>query len=291
MPPEKLFDPLSFDPLSTDLASTSLPSTKLLVFTDLDATLLDHQTYSYRDALGAIAQLKSHRCPIIFNSSKTRVEQSVLRQSLDISAPFITENGSAVIIPSGQLNQSEPEVKVFGLAYEQLIAQVRSLREQKGYQFKGFSDLSAAELAVVTGLSEQQAAAAKQRTASEPLRWDDSKQAYQAFAADIAAVGLHTTQGGRFCHVMANTDKGAALTWLANRYRSHFPETNWIVVALGDSPNDVPMLQAADIGVLIANPHRAPFEVSDVPNLLCPAQPGPAGWAEAIAAILQNFLV
>lgn len=278
---------------------TSSPSTKLLVFTDLDATLLDHQTYSYRDALGAIAQLKSHHCPIIFNSSKTRAEQAVLRQALDISDPFITENGSAVIIPSGQLNHAEsvdepevaePEVKVFGLPYEQLVAQVRSLRQQKGYRFKGFSDLSAVDLATITGLSEQQAAAAKQRAASEPLRWDDSEQAYQAFAADIAAVGLHTTQGGRFCHVMANTNKGTALTWLANRYRMRFPKNKWIVVALGDSPNDVPMLQAADIGVLIANPHRVPFEVSDVPNLIRSSQPGPAGWAEAIAAIIQSSL-
>jgi len=263
--------------------------TKLLVSTDLDATLLDHQTYRYDAALSAIAQLKSYGCPIVFNSSKTRAEQVLLRAELALSAPFIVENGSAVVVPSGQLGKAD--IKVFGPDYETLIAQIAQLREQKGYRFRGFSDLEAAALAELTGLSIEQASAAKQRSGSEPLEWQDSEAAYQQFVSDLASLGLATTQGGRFRHVMAGSDKGQALSWLVERYRSAYPEVRWVVVALGDSPNDVPMLQAADVGVRIPNPHRAPFEISGVARLVQPEASGPKGWAEAIAVLIEEYVL
>lgn len=266
----------------------------LLVATDLDATLLDHQTYSYSAALPAIDLLKAHGCPIIFNSSKTQAEQTRLRAALEIQAPFIIENGAAVVIPPGQLGHpataSAAEVKVFGPPYSELLAQIHRLRQQHGYRFQGFADLSATDLAEVTGLSLDGATAAKQRSGSEPLRWDDSEAAYQAFVAALNDLGLQTTQGGRFRHVMAKTDKGKALTWLVERYRAAFPQFDWTVVALGDSPNDLPMLQVADIGVLVTNPHRAQFETPGVSNLITPTQVGPAGWAEAITAIARDLL-
>ncbi|MEM9568306.1 MAG: HAD-IIB family hydrolase, partial [Cyanobacteria bacterium P01_E01_bin.34] len=77
---------------------------KLLVFTDIDATLVDHQTYSFEAALPAIARLKRLGYPIIFNSSKTIAEQQQLRIELNIQAPFIVENGAAVVIPAGTLD-------------------------------------------------------------------------------------------------------------------------------------------------------------------------------------------
>ena len=212
----------------------------LLVATDLDATLLDHQTYRYTAALPAIEKLKIYRCPIIFNSSKTEAEQTVLREALQIQAPFIIENGAAIVIPPGQLdhpkNASTDAIKVFGPAYSELVDQLDDLRRRKGYRFRGFADLSATEIAEKTGLSLAGATAAQQRSGSEPLCWEDSEAAYAEFVAILSELGLQTTQGGRFRHVMGKTDKGIALTWLVERYKAVFPQRNWTVVALGDSP-------------------------------------------------------
>ncbi len=44
---------------------------RLIVFTDLDGTLLNHDDYGYNDALPAIRRLRSMSVPIIFTSSKT----------------------------------------------------------------------------------------------------------------------------------------------------------------------------------------------------------------------------
>ncbi|MEL6137916.1 MAG: HAD-IIB family hydrolase [Cyanobacteria bacterium J06628_6] len=268
----------------------SEPVTNWLVATDLDATLLDHETYSYAAALPAIERLKARNAPIIFNSSKTQAEQVRLRNDLGLQAPFIVENGAAVVIPPGQLDHpstaATDKIQAFGPAYDGLVQQVDELRRRHGYRFRGFADMSAAEVTEVTGLTAPDAEAAKQRTGSEPLLWQDSEAAYGAFQGDLAHLNLQTTQGGRFRHVTAQTDKGQALIWLVNQYRTLFPVVSWTVVALGDSPNDVPMLRVADIAILIPNPHRPAFVVTDISDLKQATQTGPAGWAEAVLGLV-----
>ena len=261
---------------------------RLLVATDLDATLLDHQTYSYAAALPVLKRLKTLACPVVFNSSKTEAEQVQLRAEMGLQAPFIVENGAAVVIPAGQLGRTETETQVFGPPYDELTAQVTKIRQAGGYRFRGFTDLSVADVASLTGLSDAAATAAKQRRGSEPLYWEDSEPAFEAFRAAVAQLGLQTTQGGRFRHVMAQADKGTALAWLVQQYCQYYPEVEWQVVALGDSPNDLPMLRTADIGVQVPNPHRQPFELTGVARLVVAPSPGPVGWAAAMTQILST---
>ena len=264
---------------------------KLLIFTDLDATLIDHQTYSYAPALPALNLLKKLACPVIFNSSKTIAEQQQLRAELNIQDPFIVENGAAVVIPSGILNRpanaTADEIQIFGIPYSEIVTYLAEVRQQQGYRFRGFADFTAAQIAQITGLSLPGATAAKQRLGTEPLVWEDEEALFPGFVQTIATKNLQATRGGRFHHVMSHTDKGQALNWLVDRYRKELPQIDWTVVALGDSPNDLEMLRVADIGVLIPNPHRAAFEVTGVKNLMSPKLPGPAGWSEAVQAIVE----
>ena len=74
-------------------------NTQLLVFTDLDGTLLDHYTYSAKPALEALNVLKAHGIPVIFNTSKTAVECQAISASLGLCDPFVVENGSAIYYP------------------------------------------------------------------------------------------------------------------------------------------------------------------------------------------------
>ena len=65
----------------------------LLVFSDLDGTLLDHQSYSFQGAEKALQRLLHHSIPLILTSSKTRAELETLREKLGLHTPFIAENG------------------------------------------------------------------------------------------------------------------------------------------------------------------------------------------------------
>ena len=73
----------------------------LLVFTDLDGTLLDHHSYSWAPASQALSRIAKRDIPLILSSSKTRGEILKLRRQLHNRHPFIVENGSAVYVPAG----------------------------------------------------------------------------------------------------------------------------------------------------------------------------------------------
>jgi len=75
--------------------------TRTLVFTDLDGTLLDHDTYSWAAAAPALEELQRREIPLIFCTSKTDAEVQALRRAMGNSHPFIVENGGAIVIPPG----------------------------------------------------------------------------------------------------------------------------------------------------------------------------------------------
>ena len=69
-----------------------------LVFTDLDGTLLDEQ-YRFDAALPAIEALRERSVPLVLASSKTLAEMVPLALSLNLTAPFIAENGGVIGFP------------------------------------------------------------------------------------------------------------------------------------------------------------------------------------------------
>ena len=56
--------------------------TAMMIVSDLDGTLLDHDSYSYRAATPALAEIRRRGIPLILASSKTRLEMQVLHREL-----------------------------------------------------------------------------------------------------------------------------------------------------------------------------------------------------------------
>jgi mannosyl-3-phosphoglycerate phosphatase len=78
-----------------------------VVFTDIDGTLVDINTGEYgKNATKLIELLKERNIPLILASAKTRLEQNRIREDLDLSDPYIVENGGAVVIPKGYFSGS-----------------------------------------------------------------------------------------------------------------------------------------------------------------------------------------
>ena len=69
---------------------------KIIVFTDLDSTLLHPKTYSFDAAMPALKLIKEKDIPLILCSSKTRAEIEVYRKKLDNQHPFVSENGGGI---------------------------------------------------------------------------------------------------------------------------------------------------------------------------------------------------
>lgn len=262
------------------------PIQQWLVFTDMDGTLLNHHNYTYAAALPVLAQLKQANVPIILNSSKTVAELTSYHQTLALNAPLIAENGSII----AHFSDNRPD-KLLGTPYLDICTILKQLRQAHGFKFAGFQDWDDHMLAKQTGLPLDSAVKARKRQASEPLLWQDSEQALALFKTQLEAVGLSLTRGGRFWHVMGQTDKVAALRFLRDDYKQQRQQAVF-TIALGDGPNDAAMLDAADLAVVVANPHaQSPQLSSTTAKLIIHTQAqGDEGWAEAFNMLLNNSL-
>lgn len=61
---------------------------RLLIMTDLDGTLLDHESYHWEAARPALQRLAAANIPVIINSSKTAAEIRELRGRLNNNWPL-----------------------------------------------------------------------------------------------------------------------------------------------------------------------------------------------------------
>jgi mannosyl-3-phosphoglycerate phosphatase len=63
---------------------------------------------------------------------------------------------------------------------------------------------------------------------------------------------------------------------------------NAVSVALGDSPNDFPMLERADYPILVRSQRDFSELKEKIPNLKFSHEMGPLGWNEAIMDLLES---
>jgi mannosyl-3-phosphoglycerate phosphatase len=270
-------------------------NTRVIFFTDLDGTFLDHDTYSFADSLPALRLAVSGGSPVVFCSSKTRAEIEPVRDRLRLADPFIVENGGAVYVPGGHFGfdigasrfRDGYDVIELGTPYETLVQRFRKIREALPFSLIGFSDMPAEEVSEDCGLSLSEAQRAKQREYDEPFR------ILRAAAADIPQVlrkfqeaGLRVETGGRYHHLHGRNDKGLAVRILSDLYRR--ADRSVFTVGLGDSLNDVPMLENVDLPILVKKPDGGydPAVLERLPQVRRADGVGPCGWAAAIMEIL-----
>ncbi|MCS6954449.1 MAG: HAD-IIB family hydrolase [Bryobacterales bacterium] len=263
-----------------------------LIFTDLDGTLLDHETYSWEPARPALERLAARRIPLILCTSKTRAEVEVYRAALGIRDPFIVENGAAVFIPRGYFPFSAPqavardgyEVIEFGAPYADLVVVLERAANHSGVRVRGFHEMSAEEVSERSGLRLEEARRAKQRAYDEPFVILDAGGAPRLLA-EIERLGRRWTRGSRFYHLTGDNDKAGAVRCLRDLFeRASGPVTT---VGLGDGLNDAQFLAAVDVAILIPSPHVEALRARVPHGRLAPA-PGPEGWNAALLQMIPD---
>ncbi|MDF1801745.1 HAD-IIB family hydrolase [Thalassovita sp.] len=252
-----------------------------IVFTDLDGTLLDHHSYSYAAAVPALTLLKKHQIPVIMASSKTAAEIAPLRQELGLAAyPAIVENGAGLLPAQANAQTTDrPE-------YQKIRDILQSLPQEIVQYYKGFGDMSNVEVSTSTGLSPAQSALAKTRAFSEPGLWKGPDEILDVFLLALSDKGITARQGGRYLTLSFGKTKADQMASLCELYG------NPPVIALGDAPNDVEMLLAADHPVLICNPDSKPLpglSSDQKARITHSTLPGPQGWNEAIMQIVPTL--
>lgn len=272
----------------------------LVIFTDLDGTLLDHQTYSWHAAASALEAVRRRRVPLVFCTSKTRAELEYLRRrmELDLVHPFITENGGGVFIPHGYFRhriEGAHSVKTYhclSLArpYREITAALEELAREAAVEVVGFHQMRAREIAENAGLPLKVAELARLRDYDEPFFFAGTTAADEERFVQLArARGLQVTRGSRFWHLHAGSDKGRAVRLLMQHFRQSRRGERLRAIGLGDAANDIPMLAATDTAILVQRPDGSydPAVLEKLPRATRAPAPGPAGWNQAILELLN----
>lgn len=248
-----------------------------LVFTDLDGTLLDHDSYSFEAARPALDLLDARGIPVILASSKTEAEMRPIAEAIGISYPMIVENGAGVV---GLGASGIPADDALSSPYNRLRSLLREIPKDLNACFEGFGDWDVARISRETGLPHASAALARQRRFSEPGHFSGTEAQRRAFVDLLEAEDFTAVRGGRFFTLMPKTSKAERMAEVVDHYQRETASTIR-TVALGDAPNDLAMLEAADCGIIIANPSHTPLPVTERERqgaILRSEQSGPEGW-------------
>jgi len=252
-----------------------------IIYTDLDGTLLDRDTYSYLDAKPSLELIKEKNIPFIFCTSKTKSEIIHLRKKIGNIYPFISENGGGIFIPKNYFDfdfifDSEDEeyyIVELGSEYNKLVDVINELKQD--FEIKSFIDMSVEEISKDTNLTFEDATRAKMRDYEIPFKLYDTKQEKEILKT-IKEHDLNYFIGGQYYHLAGDNSKGKAVDILTKLFKKRYGTI--FTIGIGDSQNDFSMLDKVDRGYLVMkkNGEYASQEYNPAGEI------GPNGWNKVI---------
>jgi len=268
-----------------------------VLFTDLDGTLLDESTYSWKAAEPALGALREANVLVVFSTSKTFAEVERLQEQIGVEAPLIVENGGGIYFRPGQLEPTGLDVQLadgwhrvsLGVPHRALMAQLVAIHELTGIPIRSFSQMTPEEVAEDCGLPLEEARLAQRREFDEPFRLlSDRPEDLPQVIRLAEGVGLRVLQGGRYHHLAGRSTKGDAVRKVCSFLRKRRGPVR--SVGLGDSPNDLPMLEAVDLPVVVMRHggFHHPQLQEGVPHALLAPGVGPVGWNTAVLELLLD---
>ena len=253
------------------------------VVTDLDGTLMDHR-YDWSPAADVLRQLRRREIPVIPCTSKTAEEVERFRAEVGLQDPYIVENGGAI---HGETPPMGAWQQALGPTWNELKPQLQRLAADLGEPLRALDDLSESEGEHLLGLSGEGLLQAQRRCCSVPFL-PPSESIRPRLQQLAARRKLAIVQGNRMAHLLgAGVSKGKALAVLKHRLGAH----NVQVLGLGDSPNDLPLLEAADVAVVVPGhdgPHPALREGVESGRFQLAAFPHGRGWADSVRRNVLN---
>ncbi len=269
---------------------------RFIIFSDLDGTFLDHKTYSYGGLKSYIDKLKFNS-EVIFVSSKTYEEIINIQNSLSINNPFIVENGACIYFPIKYFRNNPPKkyklikyknhlsFKLTTLNINYLTELLKKIKNK--YKFCFYSDLSKNKIVEITNLSSSNAKLSQMRVFSNPIYWKDLREKINDFKNDVYSLNknLVVVEGGRFLHILDKYNKGIALKKFLEIIDENV--SSYITISLGDSENDIPMLELTDFSCIIKSRTNKNFVLKNK-NIFKSNLMAPYGWKESIEHILNK---
>ena len=260
-----------------------IENSSLWVVSDVDGTLMDH-SYDLTPAKETIKSLQKLSIPVILCTSKTAAEVKVIRKELNLTDPYIVENGAAIY---GESLQKVNGKIILGKKYETLEEILNLISKEIDYKLIPLNSLADSEATELTGLKGNSLTLMRDRHWSMPFLNPPSfleeriNICCKKFNVDIF-------KGNRMSHLLSEkSNKGIAI----NALKEYSNIQNIEIIGLGDSPNDLPLLLNSDIKIVIPG--------IDGPNLnllnqlkdfefILASEPNGYGWKNEINKLINK---
>ena len=125
-----------------------IDNSSIWIVSDVDGTLMDH-SYDLTPARETIKRLQKLSIPVILCTSKTASEVRVIRKELNLTDPYIVENGAAIY--GETLEKVNGEI-ILGIKYESLEEILNSISKEIDHKLIPLNDLNDEEATQLTGL-------------------------------------------------------------------------------------------------------------------------------------------
>jgi predicted mannosyl-3-phosphoglycerate phosphatase (HAD superfamily) len=219
-----------------------------------------------------------------------------LIRALDLTDPFIVENGGAIYVPNDSLAvdfkfQRKVEnyrlIELGGLRRE-LLRKLAKIRQHGRFDVQGFSELDPAQVAEWDNLDSGQIRAAQALEYSELIRFQGENGELQRIQAEIEQQQMRLLRYGEYHLLSGDHDEGSAVRILLQLYREANPDKLLISVGLSDNYLDSSMLHAVDIPILVRQSDGRFDEQVGRFGMKFTRNPGPLGWSQAVIAIITE---
>ncbi len=260
-----------------------IEKSSIWVVSDVDGTLMDH-SYDLSPAKETIQSLQELSVPVILCTSKTSAEVKVIRKQLNLTDPYIVENGAAIYGES--LSKVNGKI-ILGEKYEKLEKILNEISNEINFNLQPLNSLSDNEATQLTGLTGYSLVLMRERHWSMPFinppDYIEEKiyECSKKYKVDIF-------RGNRMSHMLSNnSNKGKAIEELKNyANNSHLK-----IIGLGDSPNDLPLLLKSDIKIVIPSPEgpnkKLLNQLNDYDYILA-SEPNGIGWKNEINKLINE---
>ena len=261
-----------------------IDNSSLWVISDVDGTLMDH-SYDLTPAKETIKFLQKLSIPVILCTSKTAAEVKVIRKDLNLSDPYIVENGAAIYGES--LKKVNGKI-ILGQKYETLEEILNFISKEIDYKLIPLNNLTDQEATQLTGLKGDSLNLMRDRHWSMPFLNPPSfleekiNICCKKFKVDIF-------KGNRMSHLLStNSNKGKAI----NALKEYSNLQNIQIIGLGDSPNDLPLLLNSDIRVVIPGIDGPNLNLLDQLkdfDFTLASEPNGYGWKNEINKLIKKL--
>ena len=258
----------------------------VVIFTDLDGSLLHRDTFKFDSIKDYIKSLVSKGVIIIPNSSKTEKEIEKFNEELGLNLPYISENGSS-IHGLNLITSNFPDKLVLSREKEELLKiyenKVPEKLKEKCFQI---SKMSKKEKEDILGQKDEKLKDALNRKYTLPFLFKGDKNEKYRLIKILNSNSLTLQEGGRVYNLCDNINKVKSMNRVIKILKK--TEDKIKTIAVGDNFNDLEMLRNCDIPCLVFN-DQFKLDQININNLIFSNKPSPEGWADVIKMALAKL--